>query len=356
MKFEKLESLRGLAAIYVVMHHSVPHDLKVHGLDFGLLFRFGQEAVILFFLLSGFVVNYSHRKSKNGAFNVYFFKRFSRIYIPLFFIYALGYLHVCLQSNSFVDPELGNLLKNIFMLQDVESLKPNVLASPYMGNTPLWSLSYEWWFYMLYFPIQRQIQCLNRQNTVVFGVATLAAVFYIFYPYFIFRLLMYLSIWWAGVFISNLVIDEKPLKFKSCFPVFICLGLIILTTMSAIVLFLKSGGKPTIGVHPFLEARHHIFALFSVVVAIAWKKFNWWGFKQTIGPFKNLAPISYVVYISHHYLVVNATYLSFIGNKIVEFFFYIFVLLAFSWLIELKLTIGSSRPVSSPLRSDNAGG
>jgi hypothetical protein len=31
---------------------------------------------------------------------------------------------------------------NIFMLQDVISLKPNVISAVYMGNGVLWSLSY----------------------------------------------------------------------------------------------------------------------------------------------------------------------------------------------------------------------
>jgi peptidoglycan/LPS O-acetylase OafA/YrhL len=51
----QLDSLRGFAAAYVVVHHAhlAPQSA------FGNLLFFGQEAVILFFLLSGFVIHYS---------------------------------------------------------------------------------------------------------------------------------------------------------------------------------------------------------------------------------------------------------------------------------------------------------
>lgn len=79
MKLEKLEALRGMAAIYVVLHHSIPHNLRLEELEIGFLFRFGQEAVILFFLLSGFVINYSFSRGNDKTFRTYFFKRFYRI-------------------------------------------------------------------------------------------------------------------------------------------------------------------------------------------------------------------------------------------------------------------------------------
>ena len=60
-KLDKLEALRGAAALYVVFHHTIPYDSRLFNLPVGHLMRFGQEAVILFFLLSGFVINYSFK-------------------------------------------------------------------------------------------------------------------------------------------------------------------------------------------------------------------------------------------------------------------------------------------------------
>ena len=72
MKLWKLEAIRGLAALYVVVGH-IYHDSF-------LILRFGQEAVIVFFLLSGFVIEYSHHHSRDKSFKGYFTKSVTRIY------------------------------------------------------------------------------------------------------------------------------------------------------------------------------------------------------------------------------------------------------------------------------------
>ena len=65
-KLTKLEAIRGFASVYVVLHHVFGKGLIIAGKDFSFLFRFGQESVILFFLLSGFVIQYysAFRKTK----------------------------------------------------------------------------------------------------------------------------------------------------------------------------------------------------------------------------------------------------------------------------------------------------
>src|SRR5690349_6415685 len=147
MKFEKLEALRGFAAIYVVVYHVLMHvQLKVAGFDLLFFFRFGQEAVILFFLLSGFVIKYSFERSKDKSFKSYFLKRFTRIFIPLLFVLVLSYALQSVAAGRLINPAAGTLMANLCMLQDV-NVKPNVFFSTYMGNAPLWSLAFEWWFY-----------------------------------------------------------------------------------------------------------------------------------------------------------------------------------------------------------------
>jgi peptidoglycan/LPS O-acetylase OafA/YrhL len=58
----RLDYLRGFVALYVVLYHLRDNEL-FKGLSFGFLFQFGQEAVIIFFLLSGFVIKYIQVKS-----------------------------------------------------------------------------------------------------------------------------------------------------------------------------------------------------------------------------------------------------------------------------------------------------
>ena len=104
-KLEKLEAIRGFAALYVVLFHTLPQKIYLLGINVGILFRFGSEAVIVFFVLSGFVIKYSFEKSEDKSFKRYFTHRFVRLYIPLFFIFILGYLIKSYSEGSLADPE-----------------------------------------------------------------------------------------------------------------------------------------------------------------------------------------------------------------------------------------------------------
>ena len=87
--------------------------------------------------------------------------------------------------------------------------------------------------------------------------------------------------------------------------------------------------------YPFIELRHFIFTILLLFISIAWKNLNWIGFNVIFGVFKYLAPCSYAIYISHHYLVVKATYLNFISNKIIEYGLYIIFMILFSYFLEV---------------------
>ena len=250
---------------------------------------------------------------------------------------ALGYMIESFKNGSLSNPELKALFLNLLMLQDIGFLKPNVIVEPYMHNSPLWSLSYEWWFYMLYFPIQNFIRSKKTQSLVVFSIAIASSLAYGLYPEFIPRVLMYISIWWTGVFLSNkyianssMSIYELKIPLVSLFTICIILSIQTLT-------FISSGHSASIGIHPFLEARHHVFALLVIILAIAWNKHKWIFFDKIFAPFAILAPMSYVIYISHYYLVANANYLAFLNNNTIAWVGYIICLLIFSWFVEIVL-------------------
>ena len=135
---------------------------------FYFLTGFGQQAVVIFFVLSGFLIGGSilnKIKSRNFSFTKYSIDRFSRIYMvfPLSLLSGLlfdwiGYLHfnqtgvytnkLQLATVNFNISErigLDTFIANFFMLQ-------NVSTYPLGSNGPLWSLANEWWYY-LYFPL-----------------------------------------------------------------------------------------------------------------------------------------------------------------------------------------------------------
>lgn len=335
-KLEKLEALRGFAALYVVLFHTFPQKFYLLGINVGILFRFGSEAVIVFFVLSGFVIKYSFEKSKDKSFKQYFKRRFIRLYIPLIFIFILGYLIKSYSEGALSDPEWGNLIGNLFMLQDVISQKPNVISVTYMGNGVLWSLSYEWWFYMFFFIAIANINS-EKLNKWINIIVVISAISYLFYPFIINRLIMYFAIWWTGARFADLYLKGDHITYKAMLPyayVLIAITAILGLNFYINYEYTKIYSYPLVA-YPFIELRHFIFTIMLLFISITWKNLNWIGFNIMFGVFKYLAPCSYVIYISHHYLVVKATYLNFINNTIIEYGLYIILMILFSYLIEV---------------------
>jgi peptidoglycan/LPS O-acetylase OafA/YrhL len=347
-RLEKLEALRGFAALYVVFFHTLPQKIFLWGINVGTIFRFGPDAVIVFFVLSGFVIKYTYQKSADKSFKYYFTRRFIRLYIPLFFIFLLGYGIKCYSEGALANPEWKTLLGNIFMLQDVISQKPNVISAAYMGNGVLWSLSYEWWFYMLFFALATYINS-EKLNKWVNILVLVAAASYVIYPFMVNRLAMYFAIWWIGVRFAETYIKGAQFSIRSIMPyAYVVFGITAILAFNLYIHFdyTKIYSYPLVA-YPFIELRHFVFAIMVMFGAIIWKNLNWYGFNALFGVFKHLAPCSYVIYISHHYLVVEATYLHFIGNTIIEYGLYIVLMIVFSYLLEVvvynrirKLLIG----------------
>jgi peptidoglycan/LPS O-acetylase OafA/YrhL len=128
----------------------------------------GHEAVVIFFVISGFLVGgvTLDRWLEDGpALRSYAAARFSRIYTTLIPVLIGGFLldkigmHWVDASELYTDPakyhtislddslsgtiNLPTLLGNLFMLQ-------GILVNNLGTNSPLWSLSYEWWYYCLF--------------------------------------------------------------------------------------------------------------------------------------------------------------------------------------------------------------
>jgi peptidoglycan/LPS O-acetylase OafA/YrhL len=332
----RLEALRGFAALYVVLFHALPQKILLFGINVGVLFRFGPESVIVFFVLSGFVIKYTYEKSRDKSFGYYFTRRFVRLYVPLLFIFLLGYLLKCYGEGTMVNPELKTLVGNLFMLQDVITQKPNVVSGTYMGNGVLWSLSYEWWFYMLFFLLANKIKDESINNWVSV-LTVVAALTYLVYPFIINRLIMYFAIWWIGVRFATDYLNGVKITMRRIMPqAYLLFTIIAILSLNLYIHFsaTKTYSYPLVA-YPFIELRHFVFATMVMFGAVIWQNLKWFGFDLSLGIFKYLAPCSYVIYISHDYLVINATYLRFIPNSFVEYSLYIVLMILFSYLLEV---------------------
>ena len=337
VKLHRLEALRGLTALYVVVHHLGPQSYHVAGVNVGILLRFGQEAVLLFFLLSGFVIHYSFSRARDRSFRTYFTRRALRIYAPLVVVFALSYAVACVEAGALVDPQPEVLLGNLLMLQDWTWAKPNVVVEPYMDNGPLWSLSYEWWFYMLYWPIMRTIGERRSRDALVLGASLVAGAVYTFWPAMPVRIVAYLGIWWCGAMLADAWAAGTVRRWATWWPPLGAMGAATALRALDVALARAAGEDLLFGRHPFHEFRHFFFALVALVVAYAWSRLSWRGFDALTRPFLVVAPISYGLYITHAFLLDQASYLDVIPVRALEFLAYVAVTLVTCWLLELVL-------------------
>lgn len=117
-----LDLIRGVSAQIVVIGH---------GLSFFEIFpvlqvpKMQNIAVLIFFLLSGFLITYSTIRKNNYSFKNYFLDRFTRIYtafIPaIIFVFLIDTLNKKINPSDYMFDKAFNLmtfLGNIFMLQD----------------------------------------------------------------------------------------------------------------------------------------------------------------------------------------------------------------------------------------------
>ncbi len=106
------------------------------------LTRTGLESVLVFFVLSGFLVGGKViERVANGTFDArsYIIDRFSRIYTPLVPALLFALLVDLFFKSS---PRAGEYIGNLFSLQ-------GVFVDPVHTIGSIWSLSYEVWFYIL---------------------------------------------------------------------------------------------------------------------------------------------------------------------------------------------------------------
>lgn len=213
-----MDATRAVAAIAVVASHA--RDLVLSDFNgqaawsgFYLLTGLGRQAVIIFFVISGFWIA---KSVLEGAANSHFWRdylvsRLSRLYIVLIPALCLGGLvdyighHQLglpiytlsdansLQEGSIDSISLRNFFGNAFYLQRI--------FFPVFGtNGPLWSLAYEFWFY-IWFPALFLI--LFRRFSIL--LISLALAF--FAP----ALIAYFAIWLIGVsvFVLNRALEQS---------------------------------------------------------------------------------------------------------------------------------------------------
>jgi len=169
-----LDMARGVAALAVLVGHVRGlffvdyHDLPRHSPPVSAVYgatALGHQAVIVFFVLSGFFIvssiadSFEQRKWSWTAYLVNRITRLSLVLIPSLVLCAiLDRIGMAMPRTApFYHQPVANLFtQSIASLETFRNFVGNlfyvqgILVEPFGSNAPLWSLSYEFWYYIIF--------------------------------------------------------------------------------------------------------------------------------------------------------------------------------------------------------------
>jgi peptidoglycan/LPS O-acetylase OafA/YrhL len=219
MKLRNLDVLRACLALMVLVDHArmllwmgwqdwkaLPHAWWEMGVSvFFAAFRFGHQAVMVFFALSGFFIHLRAAQAlvegRDQGFNAmsYLARRARRILPPYYAVLIFTVLLDAVGHHWFprlYAAQTGSLLLDQNFTDAgyrVESVVPALLAQPSLfgirfgGNGPLWSIGHEVFYYLLY-PLFMMVWLRHRGIAYALGLLLGLACWFV--P---------LAGWWSGM-------------------------------------------------------------------------------------------------------------------------------------------------------------
>ena len=187
-----LDLVRAIAAFSVFLSHFSYIGYTGTYTDF--FHQYGHSGVVMFFVLSGYFIAYVC-ENKHDNFLDYMAARFARLYSVLLFALPLTFVldtagrnmsphtYTTIPDSS---PFAGALLNILFLQQG------SFISFKYLSNGPLWSLSYEFWYYVTfgccyYLSGWKRYTCLTVLSLLIWP-----------------KILLLMPCWLIGVFIYHL--------------------------------------------------------------------------------------------------------------------------------------------------------
>lgn len=365
METRFLDTFRGLAAMYVMIYHArwllwegFSEGYALHPESYSFiekaqvyffsLFKYGHEAVLMFFVLSGFVIHLRYSKllaaGKTAFDGLDFFKRRAlRIFPPFLVALVITYaIDMVIMSKGYIDhfsdtrvsvitniinPDhsLGTLLGNLVFIMSI--------YVPVWGtNTALWSLSYEWYFYLFYpllFLFSRRSPWISTiavlllfmmSQTFGLGILLLDKVFF------------YLLAWWLGAILADIYTKRISVRFKHVMP-FVLLLPVLPIIEDLDQWFIKT----------YLDVfwSFYFFGLFAVFFWLEEKKIR----VKILERLGFLGDFSYSLYVTHFpILVLMSGMLIASHGKLPKTFAFVYIGIFITLIVALLINFVAERP------------
>ena len=318
-----LDSVRGVSAVIVMLSHVVqiyilPHMANAGFFD-GLWDILASYAVMAFFVISGFVITISileNIERNDGHFKPLEFleSRLVRLYPPLLFALLLtisvyGLIHVTHlngSDNLFLSGDLyvfrekavlewDSILDSVFFLQGIFAGSPGPTL-----NGALWSLSFEFWFYIVAMFFTIWIVDKRQFWGGFLTVGIFVAILYLDRP----RFFAFLSTWLAGL--TWAIIYRKRWVVKTFFRTYLWL---LAGGIAAAVAILVSQNGLWLLIHPYRTILSYftqsmicwVTMIIAAQIASRLEKGSFHFFHAY-----KLAPFSYTLYLIHFPLLTLA--------------------------------------------------
>ena len=257
MNIRFLDGLRGIAALIVLIGHArlllwegYSTGFKVHSeaystLDKALMlalspFRYGHEMVVLFFILSGFVIHLRFANQTNRvplSLKIFWYKRLKRLYPPLLFAFLLTFILDSVGKSHgwgiyFQQTPYENINRDIVSITEGSVFVGNLLflmsvyVTTFGSNVVTWSLMYEWWFYVLYPLFYYLILKIGFKKTsslvlILFLISFFKAQLA---PLLLWKVLNSFVIWWLGAGLVEIWVNRATTtrKLYAFLPYCVC--------------------------------------------------------------------------------------------------------------------------------------
>jgi peptidoglycan/LPS O-acetylase OafA/YrhL len=292
-----LDLARFIAALLVVASHFFQHG--VLGASLATLPNLGRESVMVFFVLSGFVIAYT-TEQKNQTARAYVLARCARIYSVALPVLLLAFGVTALATRFGVQPA------EFYPLQKPWLYIPfHLLFAGEMWNLtetppwliPYWSLGYEVWYYVLF----GVLYYLRGGTRLIVATAVLALVGH--------KLWLLLPVWMSGVYLHHWQkthsIDQRLAR------VGWCLTLLLLAAFKAVgadhalrTLAIDTWPFPALrlgSADRFLADYVVCVLVFANFLCARFAGFG--GLARLAGPVRKLAAHTFTLYLSHFVVI-----------------------------------------------------